>query len=891
MFFSFHQTWGKDNFKPVNLRCEYLTNPIGVDVKHPRFSWQVKIPSRGFDQSAYRILVSDDSLNLTNNQGDYWDSEKLNSPTSNGIQYKGKELDSRQKYYWKVIVWDDQEQSPVHSSIANFETGIFDLHEWQGDWVSDGEGIEYEPAPYFRKEFKANGEIAKARLYICGLGYYVLHLNGQKVGRQKLAPAYSRYDKTSYYNTYDITSLINAGNNAIGVILGNGWYNEQSKAVWYFHEAPWRARPKLLFNLYIEYKDGSERMVSSDTTWKVTHGPITFNNIYSGEYHDARKEMPGWDVAGYDDSQWQSASLPEEQNAGKLKSQLMQPIRVKKELTPVSVTKFNDTSYLFDMGQNFAGFSRISASGKKGTTLTLKHGEKLDEEGHIDNTHIGKYYRFEDTTEQAQTDRLILSGDDTDIFTQHFTYHGYRYIEVTSDRPVHLDKTSIKGLVAHTDTRRIGRFSTSSDLMNQIFDAGIWSYISNMHGIPTDCPHREKNGWTGDGHISTEIGLYNFDAILFYEKWLRDYIDEQRPTGELPGIIPTSGWGYQWGNGPSGDSGLLLIPWYIYLYYGDDYLIQKYYKQFKKYINFLSFRGKEYLQYFGFGDRWTPDNKKTPASFTSSCYYFTDARLMAKYAKITGHTDDVNYYNKLADSIKKAINNKFYNPETKTYANGSQTALNAALYHGIVPESLKEQVTNNLEARFHSNNNHLNVGFLGSKYLKNALTNNGLTDLAYKVASQDTKPSWGWWIRQGLTTFQESWGIGPSRNHPFKGEILAWMYKALAGIKPDPEDPGFKSIIIKPHFVNGLSHVKASYNSVNGLIVSEWQKNKHEISLNITIPPNSQAKVYLPKKENKKIYERNKPINRSNHYIRLLKTTDNYKIFMVDSGYYEFELK
>lgn len=887
---SLHCNGGSEtDLQVVKPRCEYLSDPMGIGVKNPRFSWQIVATGRGIQQTAYRVLVSNDSIKLAHGMADYWDSGKIYSSKSNGIEYQGSELKSRKEYFWKVILWDNRDSPAAHSSVARFETGIFKLSEWEGDWISDGKPPEHEPAPYFRKEFTSRRSIARARLYICGLGYYELHMNGQKVGQQHLAPAFSRFDKTSYYNTYDVRSYLNQGENVIGVVLGNGWYNEQSKAVWYFHEAPWRARPKLLLNLYIEYEDGDQLLVTSDTTWNVSEGPIIFNNIYSGEYYDARNEIHGWDNTGFDDAEWGKALFPDKQNAGCLEAQMVQPIRITREIDPVSVTKFSEKEYLFDFGQNFAGFSRISVSGERGTLLVIRHGEVLDESGHLDNTEISRHCRFEDPTEQVQTDRLILSGKETDMFTQHFTYHGFRYLEVISDRPVELHKYSIKGLVVHTDVERTGWLTTGSDLMNRIFEAGIWSYISNLHGIPTDCPHREKNGWTGDGHISAEVGFYNYDVILFYEKWIRDFVDEQQPTGELPAIVPTSGWGYQWGNGPSWDSGFLLVPWYVYLYYGDDQLIRKYYDRYKRYMDYLAFRAKGHVLDFGLGD-WRSYKTETPVSFTSTCYYFLDAVLMARFAELAGRENDISHYENLADSIREAINMKFYYETEGIYANGSQTALSAALYQGVVPEDKKSCVLANLENRIHADNDHLDVGLLGSKYLLNALTDNELSELAYTIASRDTKPSWGWWIRQGLTTFQEGWGIGPSRNHIYKGEILAWMYKALAGINPDPENPGFRNIIIKPHFVEGLSHVKARYESVNGLIESEWSNIGDRTALRITVPANTQAIVYLPDREGRLIYESGLPTEHSD-CVEAAGTTNEHKIFLVGSGDYTFEIK
>jgi alpha-L-rhamnosidase len=875
---------------PINLKCEYLINPLGIDEEHPRLLWQLNDKRRGALQTAYQILVSSDSLQLLKGKANEWNSGKINSNKTSNIEYKGIPLQSRKKYFWKVIVWDKDGKPSSASSIATFETGIYNLREWKGEWISDSNDVNYKPAPYFRKNFTAKAPIKNARAYICGLGYYELSINGGKVGNDVLSPAYTRYDKTVFYLTYDLTSYLNSNENGIGVLLGNGWYNEQSKAVWYFDKAPWRERPKFLMNVYVEYADGTTDLIVSDTSWKTSPSPVIFNNIYSGEYYDARLEQKGWNETGFDDSKWKHASYCMPQ-AGKLKSQLMPPIRITREIKPVSVKKINDTVYVFDLGQNFTGLSRLFVSGERGTTIYLKHGEDLTAQNgtRLNQKNISVHYRFEDSTEAAQTDRFILKGEGIETFTQHFTCHGYRYVEVTSDKPIRLDENSLTGLVIHTDVKRIGSFSCSNELLNKIYTAGIWSYISNMQGIPTDCPQREKNGWTGDGHISAEVGLYNFDAILFYEKWIGDFIDEQRASGEVPGIIPSSGWGYTFGNGPVWDAALLLIPDYLYEYYGDDHLIKKYYEHYKRYVDYLSFRAdSNNIQHIGLGD-WSPYKTRTPIELTSTLYYYNDALLLSKFAHINGIKEDENYYAQLAEKIKASINKNLFDKQTGMYANGSQTALSSALFMRVVPNEYKNKVVSNLVNEVAKNDNHLNVGMIGSKTLLNALTQNGRNDIAYKIASQQTRPSWGWWLLQGETTFQEGWGLGPSRNHIFLGEIVAWFYKALAGINVDPSYPGYKNIIITPNFVDSLSYVTASTESIYGTIKSSWQRLDDYIKLNITIPANTIATMYLPK--SKEIYENNVLLTNKNAYIKYISIENEMTKYKLISGEYNFDVK
>ncbi|MDP4185265.1 MAG: family 78 glycoside hydrolase catalytic domain [Bacteroidota bacterium] len=884
------QSFGQNLCKPVDLRCEYRSNPLGLDVTQPRLSWRINDDRRGASQTAYRILVASDSLLLSTGKADVWDSGKKHSSLTSSILYNGRPLQPDKRYFWTVIVWDKNGRPTVSSTIAYWNTGLFGLKDWKGNWIDDGQDINYKPAPYFRKTFSVKKKVKRALAYICGLGYYELSLNGKKAGDHMLDPGYTRFDKTALYASYDVSSLLKEGENAIGVILGNGWYNEQSKAVWYFDKAPWRNRPRFLFNLSIEYENGEKEIICTDPSWKVGTGPIVFNNIYSGEKYDARLEQVGWNTMGFDDHSWKQATaiLPHE---GRIKSQLMPPIRITAELKPKTFIKINSTTYLYDLGQNFAGVSKLHVKGESGTVLRIKHGERLDAKGRLDNQIINQYYSFEDPEEQGQTDIYILKGEGEEEYTPRFTYHGFRYVEITSDKPVELNKEDLEGMVMHTDLTPLGNFECSNPLENAIWSATNWSYLSNLFSIPTDCPHREKNGWTGDGHIAAEFGLFNYDGILFYEKWINDFADEQRNSGEVPGIIPSSGWGYSWGNGPAWDSGLLLIPWYLYQYYGDEDLIRLHYENYKRYVDFLTYRSKDNLVDIGLGD-WVPWKTETPVELTSSCYYYMDALLLSKFSGMTGRTEEESYYKKLATKIKDAINRKYFNREKGIYVNGSQTALSAALYFGIVPEEMQEKVGLSLAQSVKDNGNSLDVGLLGSKYLLNALSNTGHSDLAYLVASKDTQPSWGWWIKNGATTLHEDWKSESSLNHIMMGEVSAWMMRTLAGINIDPANPGFKNIIIKPRFVSGLNHAKGSMNSIHGEIVSEWTKDGDMIILNLRIPANTTAVLYLPETAGRQIFEGEKLLGaKSIKGIQFLSKAEGCLVYRIAAGTYSFKMK
>lgn len=874
-----------------NMRCEYQIHPLGIDIPHPRFSWQLSDTRRGACQQAYRVLVGTDSLALFSDEADMWDSKEVKSSTTNNITYAGKAFAPRTKYYW-LVESKDKDNVLVKSPVQSFETAMWSINQWKGRWIDNGASIDSLLSPYFRKEVQLYKKIKSARAYITGLGYYHFTINGQKVGDELLAPAYSRFDKTIYYQTFDVTSYLQTGDNALGVILGNGWFNIQSKAVWLFHEAPWRRTPRFIMDMYITYEDGTTEVVCSDNSWKTSFGAILFNSLYSGEYYDARLEPDGWDKPGFDDSSWNKAtqvraSRSQSRYLGELKSQFMQPIRIKREIKPVSFKKISDTHYLYDMGENFSGLSRIRVEGDSGTTLKIAHGEQLGKDGLLDLTRIQVHTRFEFPGEQIQTDRYTLKGSGMEEWMPKFTYHAYQYVEVESDKPIQLDINSLTGVEFYTDFEKIADFECSNALMNTILENGLRSYTSNYHGIPTDCPHREKNGWTGDAHIACEVGTYYYNPLLAYEKYMLDMRNEQVANGELPSIVPTSGWGFHYNGNVSWDAAFIMLPWYMYLYYGDDTLIKSSYDDMKKFMDYLEYLSKDNLQYSGLND-WCPYKSKTPAEITSSGNYYQMESLMARFAGIVGNQTDAGHYAALSERIRNRFNEVWFNADSASYANGTQTALGTAIYQRLVTDEWQQKVADRLAAKVHEDNDHLDFGLFGSKYVLNALSRNGYNDVAYTIASQKTYPSWGYWAEQGYTTFHESWNSGVSRNHIMFGEICAWMQKELAGINPDPAHPGYKHIIFRPGVDTPLTYVNASVGTIHGKVVCNWEKKKKNMKVHVIVPPNTTASLYLPAKG--KLYEAGKPVLSGNEYIS--ESMDNTgRVVSLQSGEYTFDLK
>lgn len=838
-------TQAQSECTPYDLKSDHLENPVGIDNPTPRLSWKINDVRTGAKQTAYQVLIGTDSLEVLSGKGSQWDSNKQMS-NQILVTYSGKKLSPCTKYYWKVKVWD-MENKENTSPVQSFETGMMSIANWQGAWIGDGKDINYEPAPYFRKKFTAGKTIKSARAYIAVGGLYELYINGEKIGNHRLDPMYTRFDRRNLYVTYDVTKQLRNGDNAIGVLLGNGWYNHQSIAVWNFDRAPWRNRPAFCMDLRITYSDGSVETIPTDLSWRTSSGALVFNSIYTGEHYDARLEQKGWNMPDFDDSKWHGVGyrgVPSQN----VTAQQIRPIRNVQTIPAKSLNKIDGKTYVFDFGQNMSGVTKINISGEEGTEVRIKHGERLHDNGRLDMSNIDVYYRGDKEKDPFQTDILILSGK-TDEFMAKFNYKGFRYVEITSDKPIELNQNSLTAYFMHSDVPPVGKINTSNEVVNKLWWATNNAYLSNLMGYPTDCPQREKNGWTGDGHFAIETALYNFDGITVYEKWLADHRDEQQPNGVLPDIIPTGGWGYGTDNGLDWTSTIAIIPWNLYLFYGDSKPLSDCYENIKRYVDYVDRTSPNHLTSWGRGD-WVPVKSHSNKELTSSVYFYVDTRILANAAKLFNKQDDYKYYTALAEKIKTAVNDKYLNKETGIYANGSQTELSVPLQWKIVPEEMIGKVARNLAKKVEEAGFHLDVGVLGAKAILNALSENGYPETAYKVAAQDTYPSWGWWIVNGATTLLENWDLQAERdisdNHMMFGEIGGWFYKGLGGIFPDPEQPGFKHILLRPNFVKQLKHFEAQHDSPYGQIVSKWEWNRKKINYEVIVPANSTATLYLP---------------------------------------------
>lgn len=811
---------------PVNLRVEYLTNPIGVDVKTPRFTWEYAGTDSTFQPASYEIYLG------TN-------PDKLERYTESYI------LQPFTRYYWSVTVKDQQGNASHTSKAALFETAHMAVTDWQAEWITDQHDKDFLPAPYFRKAFNLGKKIKEARAYISGVGYYELFINGQRVGDDRLDPGFTAFNKRVLFATHDITSLLQPDENVAGIVLGNGWYNIQTPAEWHFEEAPWRNRPRVLCELRITYTDGTQAIVPTDTSWRTITGPYLFNNLYSGDVYDARLEMNGWNEPGFDAMNWNPATITDSP-ARTIHSQLIPPIRTTETYTPDSVIQINDRRYVFHFPQNMAGVCCLKVKGQAGTRISLKYGERLGEDQCVDQRKIDFFYFSKEPDQKFQTDVFILKGTGKEeVFIPAFTYHGFQYVEVEASRPLVLNEENLTALFLHTDIKQIGNFECSHPLLNKLWKASIQAYRSNIHSIITDCPHREKNGWLNDAQNSVGFALSAFDAITLYEKWMRDVRDCQTSTGEIPSIIPTGGWGL--GNGHFGpeECGSLIIPNELYNYYGDTRCMEEMYQTTLKHLDFQeSVETEEGLLRGGLGD-WSGWQAKPSTEFVASVYYYNMYKLMERCSALLGK--DTLPYQQKAEKIKEAINKKYFHPETSTYDIDTQAALGLALYMGIVPEGYQGKVAERLHEMVQSNNYLLDFGMYGQRAVTRALAEYGYKEDVVKMILQTEMPSWGYWVEKlGSTTMAEAWSGGESLNHHFKTDISAWMMNYLAGINYDEANPGFRNVLITPYFTKELKWVKGEYKSVHGLIRSEWKRQEGGVELIVTIPLGCSGDIHLP---------------------------------------------
>ena len=715
--------------------------------------------------------------------------------------------------------------------------------KWNGRWISSGKPMTAHicttgAAPCLRKEFTCPKQFEKATLYLCGLGWHTLYVNGKKADDRVLCPTMSRYDCQAMYNVYDVTRLLKSGVNAIAVLLGNGLYNCFEIQHWSFDKAPWRDWPKLCCDLEI---DGTT-ILSSDTTWKLHDSPIIFDALRNGEYYDARLEMDGFALPGFDDSTWQNAKacFPP---GGDLLEDEATPCRITRRFKPVASWRINDYTTVYDFGVNLTGWGSIGVRGPSGSLIELQYCERVDPITHLGITQELDSYI---DTGRFQCDRYILRGSgDLEHWSPLFTYHGFRYIQVFFYNGAQLEE--IEACFIHSDFKTVGSFSSSSDMLNTLQRNTLQSYICNYTGIPTDCPHREKNGWTGDACLAAETGLWNYDAKQSFEHFIDVLVSCQRVNGQLPGIAPTGGYGYNWGNGPAPfDSILFEYPYQLYLFHGDATIIRRHYDAMRRYLDYCDSMSHDHLIEFGLGDwKLPPGTILAPIPVTSTAYYYQDLLRTAFFAKLLCRPEDEASYTELSSVVKTAFQQAFVHSDG-TVANDAWTALATTLYFQLADTTTLHRIAQRLVEKVRDYRHRANYGTLGAKFVPRVLADYGYIDDALQVITQEEFPGWGWQVMQGATTLWENWLGNGSRNHIMFGDISAWMYQYLGGLQPLPETPAFKHTRIKPCFASGLDFVNVMHTSPYGTLSVSWKRLRESIDCRIELPPDCTAEVILP---------------------------------------------
>ena len=842
---------------PAGLKTECLDNPQGIDVLRPRLNWILTATGRAQKQVAYQIQVADSAELLQSGKGVAWDSGKVPSGQNFGITYDGPELASGSRHYWRVKVWDQDGKASVWSSTASWGMGLLQPSDWKGKWIGAPSEMT---CPLLRKEFPVSKKIKQATAYVFGFGFYELHLNGAKVGDHVLSPVNSDYKKNLYYDTYDVTALMRQGGNAAGLWLANGYdrnYNQYGYR--------WMGGKQAILQIDIQFMDGTHFSVVTDESWKAAESPILSNSIYNGETYDARREKIGWDRFGYNDRDWQPVQiLPAP--AGLMRSRLMPPIRVRGTIHPIKVNQPKPGMFVFDMGQNMAGWTRLRASGAAGTTIVMRHAEDLLPDGTLDIL----------TNRAAKaTDTLILKGAGVEVFEPRFTYHGYRYVAVTG-YPGTPTLESIEGEVVHDGFDSVGHFQSSDPLLNRIHRNLQWGVMNNLMGYPTDNPVRnERTPCLMDSMMAEETALYNFDMSNYYPKWLRD----------IEGGRDAPNW--------AGDEVFLAM--LIYQHYGNRRILEESYENSKELVDaFATQASKPNAWKDDYGD-WCPPWQSghyqvcfSEGAIVNTAIYYRSTLLLSQMAEILGKTSDAATYKERAESILRAFNAQQYKADEHCYGSGRQVTSVMPLAFDMVPSDQKPAVANALLERLRGRDReHLDTGIFGTRYLFDVLIDNGFADAAFTALTQTTYPSYGYQIRLGATTTWEQWhltGGMETHDHAMFAGPDSTFYSRLAGIRP--AQPGYKEILIRPAFPKGLTSVNCSVRTLMGEIVSNW-KVQNGVVQEVTIPPNATAAVYVPATDAWQVKESGQPATQAKG-VRFLRLENGSAVFSVESGSYKF---
>ena len=877
----------------VKLLSEYKVDPVGIDAPNPRLSWQIESSATGTIQDAYQLLVTTSREGLETGKDLAWDSGKVESSQSIHVIYQGKKTESRQRYFWKVRVWTGEEASDW-SEPAYWEMGLLNASDWEAKWIESSREEDVsksEPSPMLRREFKLEKKPVRARLYITSRGLYQAEINGGTVGDEVLTPGWTSYGKRVQYQTYDVTDLLKKGDNAIGVMLGDGWY--RGFIAFRGNRNAYGDHIGLLCQLEVTDEDGKTVTIKSDSEWKSATGAILSSDIYNGEIYDARLEKAGWSKPGFDAAAWNAVRLGAENNT-ELIAPAGPPVRRIEEIKPVKILETPEGDTVVDMGQNMVGRIRLKVSGQAGAKVILRHAEVLDKAGNFYTENL-----------RAAKERLeyILKGEGTEVYEPTFTFQGFRYVAVEG-YPGELAPDSLTGIVIHSDMEPTGSFECSNPLINQLQHNIIWGQKGNFVDVPTDCPQRdERLGWTGDAQVFAETASFNFNSASFYTKWLGDVAADQTEDGQVPHVVPNVLRGF---SATGWSDAAVIIPWTMYVRFGDKGILEQQYDSMAAWVEYMKKQaGNSYLWTNGthYGDwlAFATNRSDYPGATTdkdllATAFFAYSTSLMEKTARVLGRSDDAERYASLWKRIQQAFVQE-YVTENGRMASNTQTAYTIALNFGLLPRGLVAQAADRLAADVRAFDNHLTTGFLGTPYLCHVLSSNGKTGAAYDLLNQETYPSWLYPVKMGATTIWERWdGIKPdgsfqdpgmnSYNHYAYGAIGSWLYGVVAGIQPDPDDPGFRHINISPEPGGGLTYAKAELDSMYGTIRSGWKIEDGKFTLDVRIPPNTRATVKLPDARLEGLMVNGSPVKDQAGYNP--RQAENSVILDILSGDYEF---
>ncbi|MEZ2336239.1 family 78 glycoside hydrolase catalytic domain [Mucilaginibacter sp. RCC_168] len=849
------------------LTCEYLTNPVGIDIVNPRLSWKISSAQRNILQQAYHIRVATDASFSAAKT--VWNTGKVNADSSILITYAGTPLKPATRYYWQVRVWDNHNHASAWSKLAYFETGMFSPADWTATWVEPKqEPLRKIPAAMLRKQFSVTKKIISARAYATAHGLYELYLNGQKVGDQVLTPGWTEYKKRLQYQVYDITAMLQQGDNVVGAMLGDGWFRGTTGYInqWGF----WGKKLGLLCQLQITYADGTVQNINTDGSWKGTNeGPVRLDGIYDGENYDARKELPGWASKGFNNAGWEPVDEASFDNKILVGVQSV-PVHKIQEIKPIAIFKSPKGTQIVDFGQNLTGWVRLKVSGSAGQIVRIRHAEVLDK--------FGEFYTANLRAATA-TINYTLKGGGAEVFEPHFTFMGFRYIAVEGF-PGELKPENFTAIVIHSDMPVTGQFACSDTMINKLQHNIQWGQKGNFLDIPTDCPQRdERLGWTGDAQVFSRTAAFNMQVAPFFAKWMKDVAADQFPAGGIPFVVPdilqtnqttSAGWG----------DVSVIVPWTMYQVYADKRILQTQYPSMKAYVDYIIKKsGDKYIWHNGsvFGDwlfyrpgiyDFSEPNGYTNPDLIATAFYAYSSKLLSESAGVLGNTADEKYYKGIYEQVKKAFIRNYITPTGRIFAD-SQTGYVLGLKFGLVPDSLKAKAAAYLVEDVRSRNNHLSTGFLGTPYLCQVLSQNGYSNVAYDLLLQKTYPSWLYPVKMGATTIWERWdGIKTdstfedksmnSFNHYSYGAVGDWMYQQMAGLQLGKA--GYKHIIIKPEPHQKISFAKVTFQSMYGQVLSGWETNNGTMQVHVTIPPNTTADVTLPRAHAEEIKLDGKPI-------------------------------